>query len=151
MHCGEGNEERIAEVLKVQFSERAEISLFTYEKMKRYQGEWHVKTEFLFQGYVFLYAPKKLVLDEEEKRYLIAVEKPEDRQLSELRKWGEHVPMSKGYIKEGVTFVTEGPLKGKETTICKIDRHKRLAKVKSPLEKYRERGLWAGLEIVSKN
>ena len=35
--------------------------------------------------------------------------------------------MSTGYIKDGTTYVTQGPLQGREKFIRRIDRHKRLA------------------------
>lgn len=151
MYCGAENEENISTILQTQFADDGEVFVFTYEQMKRYKGAWHLNTAKLFPGYVFLHMCTERILTPEEQAYLHPVEATEEKFLFELQRAGAHLPMSKGYIQNGITYVTEGPLKGKETTICKIDRHKRLAKVKSPLEKYRERGLWAGLEIVSKN
>lgn len=37
------------------------------------------------------------------------------------------ISMSTGYIKDGTTHVTQGPLQGREKFIRRIDRHKRLA------------------------
>ena len=37
--------------------------------------------------------------------------------------------MSRGIIREGNAQVTDGPLKGMENRIRRIDRHKRLAKI----------------------
>ena len=72
-----------------------------------------------------------------------------ERFLKELCQNKRHLPMSVGYIKDGRTYVTSGPLRGKEEWIRKIDRHKRLAKVELP-----DRGemaeMYMGLEIVSK-
>ena len=62
--------------------------------------------------------------------------------------------MSKGYIREGRTCVTEGPLQGRERFIRKIDRHKRLAKLSfSDGDKFGESRaeICAGLEIVAKS
>ena len=61
---------------------------------------------------------------------------------------GERIDLSRGYILSGKTFVTEGPLKGKESLIRRIDRHKRLAKVEIPAS-----GQMAevGLEIYAKD
>lgn len=62
----------------------------------------------------------------------------------------KHVELSKGYIKDGRTYVTQGPLQGKESLICKIDRHKRLAKLEISVgDSHQE--MRAGLEIISKN
>ena len=62
----------------------------------------------------------------------------------------KRITMSTGYIKDGITYVTEGPLLGREKFIRKIDRHKRLAWLMIPAGN----SIWkmsAGLEIVSKN
>ncbi len=56
----------------------------------------------------------------------------------------------RGVIYGGITQVTEGPLKAAERRICKIDRHKRLAKVEVPEGKI-FRYLSAGLEIEEKS
>ena len=73
----------------------------------------------------------------------------EQEALRELAGNTHCISMSKGVIREGVTYVTEGPLKGKEQWIRKIDRHKRLALLDakffpdiSPIK--------AGLEITEK-
>ena len=61
-----------------------------------------------------------------------------------------HFPMSRGYIQNGCMHVTEGPLKGKEPFIYKVDRHKRLARLKVPfIDGMRDMSM--GLEIVSKS
>ena len=59
------------------------------------------------------------------------------------------VSMSTGYIKDGTTYVTQGPLQGREKFIRRIDRHKRLAWLMLP----EGEGQWelrTGLEIISK-
>lgn len=50
-----------------------------------------------------------------------------DTRLSEEEK--KKISMSTGYIKDGRTYVTKGPLQGREKMISRIDRHKRLAKL----------------------
>ena len=50
-----------------------------------------------------------------------------DTRLSEEEK--KKISMSTGYIKDGRTYVTKGPLQGREKIISRIDRHKRLAKL----------------------
>ena len=62
----------------------------------------------------------------------------------------KHMGMSKGVIFGGVTRVTEGPLKGVEAHICKIDRHKRMARLQMPKGR-NIRYLLAGLEIMEKD
>ena len=57
-----------------------------------------------------------------------------------------NVEMSRGIICRGITKVMEGPLKGMEDRIQKIDRHKRLAWIHVQSEYF----ILAGLEIVEK-
>ena len=61
----------------------------------------------------------------------------------------QHLHMSRGHIREGQTYITEGPLRGKEKMIRKIDRHKRLARLELPVADGIQT-LYAGLEIFSK-
>ena len=58
-----------------------------------------------------------------------------------------NIEMSRGVIFRGTTKVMEGPLKGMENRIQKIDRHKRLARVHLRSERY----IMAGLEIIEKS
>ena len=60
------------------------------------------------------------------------------------------ISMSTGYIKDGRTYVTKGPLQGREKMISRIDRHKRLAKLRFAAGNT-DRELYAGLEIISKS
>ncbi len=60
-----------------------------------------------------------------------------------------HIGMSRGVIRGGDMQVTEGPLKGMESQICKIDRHKRLAKLRAS-KRQNIRYIPAGLEIIEK-
>ena len=58
--------------------------------------------------------------------------------------------MSTGYIEGDQVIVVEGPLKGYEGSIRKIDRHKRVAYL--DLEGFEDvSSIKVGLEIVSKN
>lgn len=58
--------------------------------------------------------------------------------------------LSKGHIREGQTYVTQGPLQGKEALIRKIDRHKRLVRLEVPAGEGTQI-LYVGLEIISKS
>ncbi|OUP66994.1 hypothetical protein B5F13_01155 [Drancourtella sp. An177] len=162
--CEEGKEQQLADSLKcsLNMKEDEEIFVFTYEHMKRYEGEWHHLITPLFPGYLFVQTE-----DDKELKDLTEIctgiqtisgdvcvfplEKEAEEFLRELGGAKHHIPMSKGYIRGGITFVTEGPLCGKEKKIRKIDRHKRLARLDSPLERYQKKGFWTGLEIVSKS
>lgn len=136
--------------------------VFTYDRMRRYEGVWHVEQQALFPHYIFLESNNEKKLSEELKKYtnvfsvfemdgrLIPVEQEEESFLRELCGIGHHSKMSRGFIRNGQTVVTEGPLRGKENLIRKIDRHKRIARLgMSEAGKLRE--IQVGLEIVSKS
>ena len=57
--------------------------------------------------------------------------------------------MSKGLIEGNQIYITQGPLKGKEGLIVKIDRHKRLAYLQLSMF-HKELIAKVGLEIISK-
>lgn len=57
--------------------------------------------------------------------------------------------MSEGIIEGDRVVVTRGPLKGREASITRIDRHKRLAWVDMDVFG-RSKSIRVGLEIVSK-
>ena len=136
--------------------------VFTYDRMRRYQGVWHLERQPLFPHYLFLESRNEEKLTEELQRYeqvfpvfesggkLIRVEKEEESFLRMLCGSGHHSRMSRGYIRDGRTIVTEGPLQGKEGLIRKIDRHKRIARVgMETAGRFRE--MQVGLEIVAKS
>ena len=115
--------------------------LFTYEYMKKYQGSWHLMKDKMFPGYVFLESDDGSRLSEELEPYrstvsvrileddklLLSIQEEEQKILEELCGRERHMSMSRGIIQQGITHVTEGPLKGKEQLIRRIDRHKRVA------------------------
>ena len=92
----------------------------------------------LFEGHVFLESENSEQLLEELKGLgapgaqwsLVLPE--EEGFLRQLCGADHHLGFSRGYIREGHTCVVEGPLRGREAWIRKIDRHKRLARVKIP-------------------
>lgn len=136
--------------------------VFTYDRMRRYNGAWHLERQPLFPHYLFLESRSEEKLMEELKLYskvfdvlgsggsLIRVEPEEEKLLRTLCGRGHHSQMSRGYIRNGQTVVTEGPLQGRENLIRKIDRHKRIARVGMPVMGCL-REMHVGLEIVSKS
>ena len=77
------------------------------------------------------------------------MDKEEEQVLKILCGREHHLQMSRGIIDKGIPHITEGPLKGMESRICKIDRHKRLARI--TITKRQDYGwLPAGLEITEK-
>ncbi|OUP64771.1 transcription antiterminator [Drancourtella sp. An177] len=132
-----------------------------YEMMKKYQGEWHKEKKVLFPGYVFMITDDIDSLYMELKR-VIGLTKligtgeeiiplgQED--IYFLKKFGHEdqiVKMSQGLILDGKVIITEGPLKGQEGIIKKIDRHKRKAYLSIPMFG-RMLDAQVGLEIVEK-
>lgn len=167
--CIPDKEDLAAELLKQYFRCKGQEKIFnfTYEQMKRYEGAWHQERKPLFKGYFFVETENEEKLARAIKECgkteghqsfsdvpwegIYPLGKEETEYLKKLGGKEHHVSMSRGYIRSGVTFVTEGPLRGKEPDICKIDRHKRLARLKTPLDRYQKKGIWTGLEIVSKS
>ena len=118
--------------------------VFTYDRMRRYEGAWHLERQKMFPGYIFLESEnlERLVQEMEGipsmkkvlagSSNLTSLEEQEESFLQKLCGEDHHFGMSRGYIRDGCTFVSEGPLQGQEKLIRKIDRHKRIAKVQIP-------------------
>jgi transcriptional antiterminator NusG len=115
--------------------------VLTYDKMRRYEGVWHLERKLLFPECIFLESGQEEALLKElmqgayfgniieGKSRLLQVGQNEENLLRRLCGKQCHLEMSKGIICKGVTRITEGPLKGMENRILRIDRHKRLARV----------------------
>ena len=152
------------DLCKATLSEQAAtcVFTFTYDRMKRYQGEWHLERSVTFPDYFFLESNNEEQLKKELNQYqliskilatggiITPVDEQEESLLRQLSDEFHHMGMSTGYIAEGKTYVTKGPLMGCESRIRKIDRHKRLAKLSLPYAKG-EMELCMGLEITSKS
>ena len=164
LYCPNQKEEELLHACKKHLTGEAleDAFVFTYDRMRRYKGIWHVERQPLFPHYLFLESNNEEALREELKQYakvfpvfesggkLVRVEKEEENFLRMLCGTAHHSQMSRGYIRNGQTIVTEGPLRGKERLIRKIDRHKRIARVgMEPVGRFRE--MQVGLEIVSKS
>lgn len=132
-----------------------------YERMKRYQREWHKEQLPMFPGYIFLvterveelfYRLKKVpeltkILGDG--REFIPI-KDEEKALLQQMGNEEHVTeMSVGYIAGERVVILSGPMMGMEGKIKKIDRHKRMAVLEVGMF-----GRWVdvkvGVEIVEK-
>lgn len=164
LYCPNQKEEELLYACKRHLTRGAlkDAFVFTYDRMRRYGGAWHLEQQPLFPHYLFLESQDEGKLAGELKRYsqvlpvfesdgkLIRVEPEEEKVLRMLCDASHHSRMSRGYIRDGQTVVTEGPLRGRESLIRKIDRHKRIAQVSIPsLGCLRE--MQVGLEIVSKS
>lgn len=132
-----------------------------YEKKRKYGGNWHVKKELLFPGYVFLVSECLEGLYEGLKKVIgltkligtgkeiVPLTEAEVSLLQRLGKDEQVVAMSTGIIINGKVRVTEGPLIGMEGYIKKVDRHKRNAVL--TIEMFgRNVEMQVGLEIIKK-
>ena len=132
--------------------------VLTYDRMRRYEGNWHLEKCILFPERVFLESSNEKALRNalrhcqnimEQKISLIRLEIQDEMFLRDLCGKEKHMKMSRGVIQKGGARVTEGPLKGNENRIGKIDRHRRLARLK--FTGHELGNVWAGLEIFEKN
>jgi transcriptional antiterminator NusG len=164
-----------------------DIFVLTYDRMRRYEGTWHIEQKLLLPSYIIFDSGDGMALADELERVLshvfpkcnsrkydivkgssrlIRVNEDEERFLKFLYGKQHHLEMSRGVIKDGITQITEGPLKGMEQWIGRIDRHKRLAtllpaadegkkcgKMQAPREGEEQnfRYITAGLEITEKS
>lgn len=139
----------------------SDVFVLTCDRMRRYEGSWHLEKKPLFPEYIFLESSDEKELEKGLRQYQeqmqasdrecqpIPFHEEEKRFLLSLCNDRHHIGMSKGYIQNGCTHVTEGPLQGKEELIRKIDRHKRTAMLELPGGE--KRRMTAGLEIISKS
>lgn len=119
---------------------------YTYERMRKYEGSWHVEIIEMFPEHRFLEGYPFGT----ENGFWQKLSEKEEEFLRKLFGKEHHLKMLRGYILDGVLHIVYGPLKGMEKSIRKIDRHKRLAYLKKPQGKLGETVL-AGLEIVYKS
>ena len=138
-----GREENIkhqCESLLPLFPDAFERVFIPYSNRRmKIEGEWGNIERVLFPGYIFivtsnLYDAVKLLRKVEgmtkilgDGENMIPISKEEEEMLRRLGGEEQIVEMSEGIIENSVLKVTEGPLKGMEPLIKKIDRHKRRA------------------------
>lgn len=131
-----------------------EMFQFTVERMRRFHGEEHSLTVPLFPDFFFFESKTDINTETNEQLPIISIADEVSEFLLKLFGSDHHISMSRGYIKDAVIYVTEGPLVGYEERIVRIDRHKRLAWLKLSetgtvnLGKKSTDVLIAGLEIV---
>lgn len=133
-----------------------------YMKRKKVKGEWRNVKDILFKGYVFLisdhidelYVELKKVPDfthmiGKKKDIIYPLTDGEIEFLKTFTNEKHIVDMSCGFIKGQTIYIKEGPLKGQEGLITKIDRHKRIAYLTMNI--FNETiTAKVGLEIISK-
>lgn len=163
IYCKAGQEDTIINSCKQHISAEAltDAFQFSYERMKRYLGEWHVDTYAMFPNYVFLQSEHPEMLSEElepyrkftnvleQKGLLLAVKPEEEQVIRALCGEAHHMRMSRGVIAKGELTVTEGPLRGRESMIRRVDRHKRIAILNVHISRVLS-DICAGLEVTEK-
>ena len=136
--------------------------VFYYQEKKHIQGEWVIRENILFPGYVFMVTEQADRLSDELIRIkgfaklleagseVAALTEDEVDFLTVFGGKEQTVEMSEGVIEQSRIRVYSGPLVGKERYISRIDRHKRRAYLEMPMFGERQK-VRVGLEIVSKS
>ena len=138
-----------------------DCKILYYVKKKKYLGQWHEEKERLLPGYMFLVTDDPKPISEvlgrmtEFTRLLgtgssfCPVRPEEEELLRKLTDGKDEIGMSYGVIEKGVLKVRSGVLRGMESRIKKIDRHKRKGFLSMRLDD-QEKLVGVGLEITEK-
>lgn len=159
--------ERIKEdIKKYVLAGSEEIFMPVTERIWKIEGQWQRVLVPMFKGYLFISSDDptglfgriheslgktifrfvKLLKDDE---YIIPLSDSDESMVKELSDEDHVIKASIGYLKGDTLIVTDGPLKGHEGQVVKIDRHKRIA-VLSVEFLGEKRNLTVGLEVVKK-
>ena len=144
-----GREEKIKQECEQRISKDvlSHCVLPLYEEKIKYKGQWHIQKKKLFPGYLFLISENLDELHEQLKRV---------EAMTKLLGAGDDIiALTQNEIDFLLRFagdevvILSGPLKGMESTIQRIDRHKRKAWLN--LEMFgRQQLVEVGVEIVKK-
>ena len=158
-----GKEHKVRGMIESQVPSETYDRILIPEKriQKKFKGEWQEVQSVLFPGYLFVVAEditefaaaldavpeftKMLKADNE----IAAIYPEEEAVLTRLVGQDEIVKMSEGMIENDRIIILDGPLKGMEGTIKRINRHKRIAVLQTELFE-RVIQVMVGLEIVEK-
>lgn len=165
IYCTSGKEEIVRlEIEKLVSSEIYDsIKIISSKRKRKFRGEWKEVEKRVFPGYLFVVTkePEKLftslkkvpkftkLLGVEDN--FIPISRDEEELLEKLlgKTSPSSIDMSYGVIENDEVMVIDGPLKGLEGRISKIDRHKREAYL--DVEFMGEiRQMRLGLEIIEK-
>ena len=83
----------------------------TYDRMKRYQGQWHVEQGIAFPDIIFLESEDPETLEQElhdkcPDSRMIRLSSEQKGLFAQLFGEEKHMPLSKGHIRQGQTCVT---------------------------------------------
>ena len=119
VHCPHQNMQHLMDICKATLSEQVAtcIFTFTYDRMKRYQGEWHLERSYTFPDYFFIESSNGEQLEKEMNRNELAskilatggivtpIDSQEEDLLRRLSDDSHHTGMSTGYIAEGKCWI----------------------------------------------
>ncbi len=161
LRCPEGKEENYVQRCQRLINPEGigEVVCFKYQRMLRYGGGWHFENRILLPGYIFVSEAKTGKIKEKDKSSPNCGEGFRELRpfmipckvscLKVLCSEGNLIGISRGIIRNGIPFITQGPLKDREHLIQKIDRHKRTAEIEIQLAGKTKR-MVVGLEIYEK-
>lgn len=136
-------------------------SVFYYEEMRHFRGEWVTQKRVFLPGYLFVATEEIDELERQLRRVdgkagflgndggILPLSQEETDFLEGLGGKEQIIRMSEGVIEKSQLKVMAGPLRGKERMIRKIDRHKRRAYLEVPMFGGMQT-VRAGLEVKSK-
>lgn len=160
-----GREKRAREAIARELGTAAEdVYLPSCEVAKKVHGTWRRVQSLLFPGYVFVQTEEPRRLFESLRKVggharmlgvtggsFDALTDDEVAWLDAVTDSGGHVMGMSEAVQEGDrVIVTDGPLRGRETQIVRVDRHKRLAWIRVSMLG-RETTVKVGLEVVRKH
>ena len=158
-----GEEEVALQLCKQRVSKEFYKEMFIprYVAKKKFRGEWHSVKKKLFPGYFFVDTDRiddvlndmtkvqrmtKVLRDADQ---ISPITADEQKYLSDMMDENHVVPVSFGLIIGSKIVVTEGALQDYQGKICKIDRHRRIAKLETSLFG-RNTPVEVSLEVVKK-
>ena len=145
-----GREEKIKQECEQRISKDvlSHCVLPLYEEKIKYKGQWHIQKKKLFPGYLFLISENLDELHEQLKR-VEAMTKLLGAGDDIIALTQNEIDFLLRFAGDDKVVILSGPLKGMESTIQRIDRHKRKAWLN--LEMFgRQQLVEVGVEIVKK-
>lgn len=163
IQTGSGQEEKIKLECERLISEKTlqRCVLPMYEEKIKYKGEWHLRKKKLFPGYLFMISDELEILSDNLKKIngitkllkagetVVPLKEEEIVLIKKLIGDDDVMKMSEGLIENDKVIILSGPLKGMESSIKKLDRHKRKAWISIEMFN-REQLVEVGAEILRK-
>ena len=135
--------------------------IIDYETKKKRSGRWQIERKKAFPGYLFLITEQIEAMRQQLQRIpeftkvlgtdgeIVPLSQEEERFLQQLAGDGQCVEMSYGIQAGDQVMIESGPLRGMESFVRKINRHKRTAIVEITMF-MEKREITLGLEILKK-